>query len=353
MNVKTDQLMKTVNTNDTRMRVKPVPGKGESGHIDPRTLEELSMAAEESSSEEKTSEPTVEMMRAGIGWSNAKDITTNELMVEDTEFAGIPVRTYVKKAIANDVLPAIIFYHGGGFFGGSLDHVDLPCRRLADLAEVRVFSVEYGLAPEHPYPEAVINAHQSVVYIHHHHKELKVNANHINVMGDSAGGNLTYVVSLLDRLYGTNYINHAVSIYPVVYQGENEALLNRFYDLSAIHAHEHEDLVHEHIKGFMHFFYFIDKWYIQGTDAESWMISPYNVKEDLLKNMPRTLYIAGEYDALRLQGDAFYEKAKQAGADVYCLRYNGMIHGFMDKVGDYVQADDCLKESVKFILEAE
>ncbi|GIP65116.1 hypothetical protein J32TS6_36710 [Virgibacillus pantothenticus] len=158
---------------------------------------------------------------------------------------------------------------------------------------------------------------------------------------------------LLDRLYATNYINNAVSIYPVVYQGKNEALINRFYDLSAIHAHEYEDLVHEHIKEFMDFFNFIDKWYIQGADAESWMISPYNVEEDLLKNLPRTLYIAGEYDALRLQGDGFYEKAKQAGADVYCLRYNGMIHAFMDKVVDYVQADDCLKEYVKFILEAD
>ncbi|GIP65115.1 hypothetical protein J32TS6_36700 [Virgibacillus pantothenticus] len=142
------------------------------------------MTVEKSSSEEKMSEPTVEMMRAGIGWSNATDITTHELLVEDTEFAGIPVRTYVKKDIANEVILAIVFYHGGGFFGGSLNHVDFPCRRVADLAEVCVFSVGYGLAPEHPYPEAVIHAHKSVVYVYHHHDELMVNPDYINVMGE-------------------------------------------------------------------------------------------------------------------------------------------------------------------------
>ncbi|MED3737052.1 MULTISPECIES: alpha/beta hydrolase fold domain-containing protein [Virgibacillus] len=351
MHLSNHSLMKSIETADTRMRVKLVPGKDESGYLDPKTLAELSMTEDRSSSE-TISEPTVEMMRAGIGWQNAKDITTHELVVEDKEFEGIPVRTYERKDVVNEVLPAIVFYHGGGFFGGSLDTVDLPCRRLADLAGIRVFSVEYGLAPEHPYPEAVINAHKMVVYIHHHHEELKVNVNHLNVMGDSAGGNLTYVVSLLDRLYGTNYIKNAVSVYPVVYQGKNEEQLKRFYDLSAIKVHEHEELVHQHIKGFMDFFYFIDRWYIQDADPESWMISPYNVEGDLLKNMPRTLYIAGEYDALRLQGDAFYEQAKKAGTDIYCLRYNGMIHSFMDKVGDYVQADDCLKESVQFILDS-
>ncbi|MGY3777063.1 alpha/beta hydrolase [Isobaculum melis] len=343
-------VMASIATTDERMHIKRVPGYQESGYLDPRAKEEITPPEETDSVNEAAVIPDVAMMRAMMGWPAAKDIATHEILVTNTDFAGIPVRSYVKKERANEVLPAVVFYHGGGFFGGSLDNVDLPCRRIADLGDIRVFSVDYGLAPENPYPKGIIDAYQALVYVKHHHEALKVNEANLNVMGDSAGGNLTYVMSLLDRLYGTNCIQHAVSLYPVVYQGKNEGLLQDFYNWNQLNIQADEALIHQYATGFSQSFSAIDAWYIRDADAESMMISPYNADAELLAKLPKTLFMVGEFDALRPQGEAFYEKAKQAGADIYYLRYDGMVHAFMDKVGDYLQGDDCLKEAVQFML---
>ena len=339
-----------VATKDATMYIKNVPGLTESGYLDPQAYKEINQPTPESSAQASSELPPVEVIRASMGWPAATDISEHKIQVENHDFAGVSVRSYVQAEKAEEILPTVVFYHGGGFFGGSLDNVDLPCRRLADLGAVRVFSVAYALAPEGPYPEGPLDAYRTLVHIHHNHAALKVDTKSISVMGDSAGGNLTYVVSLLDRAFGTNYITHAISLYPVVYQGKDTEKISEFTSVTNVQANENQELIHAYIDGFNSSTGLIDAWYIKDADAESWIVSPLNATAEQLEKLPKTLCICGEFDALRIQGEAFYAKAKAAGADITYIRYDGMVHAFMDKVGDYVQADDCLKEAIHFIV---
>jgi len=226
-----------------------------------------------------------------------------------------------------------------------LDNVEYPCESLADFGKIRVISVDYSLAPEHPYPQDVIDCYQVLNYLGQNKEKMGVGD--ITVMGDSAGGNLTYVMSLLDIQMGTHYINKAVALYPVVYQGKKS---KPFDKLTAVKINEHV----KEIEAYMHSFSSdpsIDNMYVLKNDPESIYISPLNAPDAMLKQMPKTLFMVGEFDPLRLQGEAFYNKMKLAGGDITYIRYNGMIHAFMDKMGEFVQADDSMMEAVKFILE--
>ncbi|MGE7854380.1 alpha/beta hydrolase [Bacillus paramycoides] len=308
---------------------------------------------EKVTSDVENQEPDVAAIRASMGWPQAVDIAENPLVIENTLFGDVPVRTYVKEARQTEVLPAILFIHGGAFFGGSLENADLPCRCLADLGDVRVISVDYGLAPEFPYPKGINDIFKTLIYMYQNHEALHINRHHINVMGDSAGGNLTHVISHLDRVAGTCYVKNAVSLYPAVYLGYEEETLNKIYDLKQFVANnpEEKQLIDLYVTDFRSSSVLVDQWYIKDTDPESWMVSPYNLSNESLKVMPRTLIMTAEFDALRPQTEVFYHKAKHAGADFTYMCYGGMLHAFMDKIGDFNQAEDCLKEAIHFIFE--
>ncbi len=118
--------------------------------------------------------------------------------VEDRSIPGrqspIPVRIYRPIQEAN--LPVVVFFHGGGWALGGLNGYDAICRRIAGENGALVVSVDYRLAPEHPYPAAVEDAYDATCWVAEHAADLGASANKLIVMGDSAGGNLAAVVSL-------------------------------------------------------------------------------------------------------------------------------------------------------------
>ncbi|WP_338214185.1 alpha/beta hydrolase [Companilactobacillus muriivasis] len=348
-----NNLMKKVNVQNTDYQMKLVPGLADEGLLDPQAKKELEGSIKQTDTgdfgSEVTQDVNVEDIRASMGWMKANHQNQHELKIENTEFNNVKVRVYVQEKLIDTDLPVILFMHGGGFFGGSLDNVEFPCRALADLGDVRVISVDYGLAPEHPYPQNLLDCYQVLNYIGQHKSQLHVKS--ITAMGDSAGGNLTYTLSLLDRQMGTNYIDKAVALYPVTYQGTDSRLRNKFDDPEPIIAKEDPTEIRTYINNFNGSSGLIGNWYIRNSDPESIYISPLNASEELLKKLPKTLFMVGEFDPLRLQGEAFYNKAKLAGCDITYIRYNGMIHAFMDKVGDFPQADDSLKEAINFICD--
>jgi len=339
-----DKLMAKVNVPNTDYQMKMVPGMSETGYLDPKTKKELSAMMNPDSSV-MNGTVSISELRKNMGWKTAHYECQNELEITNTEIKDVPVRIYVQKSIKSEELPTIVFMHGGGFIGGNLDNVDFPCKALADLGKIRVVSVDYSLAPEHPYPQDVIDCYQVISCLAQN--RVKFGIGDITVMGDSAGGNLTYVMSLLDIQMGTHYIKKAVSLYPVVYQGKKS---KPFDSLKAIEIKENPKQMEAFIHGFLD-----DpngyNMYVVKNDPESMYISPLNAPDAMLKQMPKTLFIVGEFDPLRLQGEAFYNKMKLAGGDITYIRYNGMSHAFMDKMGDFVQAEDAMMEAVKFILE--
>ncbi len=341
----TNKLMPKVNVPNTDYQMKMVPGMSKSGYLDPNAKKELIDMQKPKDPNEKQP-TTMAEVRKTLGWKTAHHDCQNKLEIVNTTIKGVPVRMYVQETAKDETLPVILFIHGGGFFGGDLDNVEYPCEALADFEKLRVVSVDYSLAPENPYPQDVIDCYQVLNYLGQNKADMKVSD--ITVMGDSAGGNLTYVLSLLDRQAGTNYIDKAVSLYPVTYLGTGRPELRPLTPICI------KDDNPESIKAYLGSFQSdstVHNTYVDKSDPESMYLSPLNAPEELLKKLPKTLFMVGEFDPLRLQGEAFYNKMKLAGGDITYIRYNGMIHAFMDKVGDFPQADDAMLETMKFVLE--
>lgn len=126
-----------------------------------------------------------------------------EVLSEDRTVDGpagpVPVRLYRPPHSADRRLPVVVFLHGGGWTFGDLDSYDGTAREHAALADALVVSVEYRLAPEHPYPAAVQDCWAAVQWAAAHADEVGGDPTRIAVAGDSAGGNLSAVMALLDR----------------------------------------------------------------------------------------------------------------------------------------------------------
>ena len=126
------------------------------------------------------------------------DVRTEERTI-DGPAGPIPIRVYRPPTVGEAALPVVVFLHGGGWSVGDLDTYDGDARNHAIGAGAVVVSVDYRLAPEHPYPAAVEDAWAATQWVAAHAGELGVNPHRLAIAGDSAGGNLTAVVAQLAR----------------------------------------------------------------------------------------------------------------------------------------------------------
>src|SRR5438105_9838328 len=137
--------------------------------------------------------------------------------IENVMADTIPLRSYSPVAGGTELLPGIVFFHGGGFVLGDLDCYDALCRTLANESCCRVIAVDYRLAPEHPFPAAVEDCFAAVQWLEDHAAELCLDANRIAVAGDSAGGNLAAVMCQLAKARrGSPSIGFQLLIYPAL-----------------------------------------------------------------------------------------------------------------------------------------
>ena len=125
----------------------------------------------------------------------------------------IPVRVYTPEG--SGPLPGLVYFHGGGFVLCSLDSHDGICRSLANAAGCVVVSVDYRLAPEHPYPAAPEDCYAATQWVAKNGAELGIDVTRLAIGGDSAGGNLTAVTALLARDRGGPALRFQLMIYPV------------------------------------------------------------------------------------------------------------------------------------------
>jgi acetyl esterase len=240
--------------------------------------------------------------------------------VEELTAGGRPARLY-RPDLAEET-PTVVFLHGGGFVIGDLDTHDQSCRRLCRDTGAAVLSVDYRLAPEHPFPAAVDDALAAARWAADHLEELG-GADVLAVAGDSAGGNLAAVVAqeMRDRVAAQ------LLVYP------------------ATHVLADNDSRRDNADG-----YFLTvplmTWFmghyagdVEGVDLDDPRLSPHHGD---LAGLPPAVVVTADFDPLRDEGEAYADALADAGVAVEKLRYDGMIHGFLDMVPFSAAAGDAV-----------
>jgi acetyl esterase len=219
--------------------------------------------------------------------------------------------------------PLTLFFHGGGFVSCGLDSHDNICRRLAARASTLVVSVDYRLAPEHPFPAAVDDAMAALHWLRAHGKALGADVSRIALAGDSAGGNLAAVTAQQLRL---PEIRHQLLLYPVID--------------SACDAPSHRTLAQAPMltSEMMRWFW---RHYLPsaqtGLDPRA---SP--LRHADLHGLPSATVISAEYDPLRDEAEAYAAAMTRAGVAVTLRRWPGVFHGFASLLGPLDAAREAL-----------
>lgn len=211
------------------------------------------------------------------------------------------------------MLPLLVFFHGGGWTVGDLDGYDPLCRTLANDASCAVLSVDYRLAPEHPFPAAVDDAYTATLWASEHAHELGIDAARIAVAGDSAGGNLAAVTAILARDRGAPPLVFQLLIYPATDQSTERPSSRQFgrgylLDLESIRYFQNKYLRHAH-------------------DYEDWRASP--LRRDDLTGLVPALVITAGFDPLLDDCVAYVQHLRTAGVEVDYHCFEGMVHGFL------------------------
>lgn len=242
--------------------------------------------------------------------------------VENVTAGTIPLRTYSPIAGGTAMLPAIVYFHGGGFVLGDLDSYDALCRTLANESNCRVISVDYRLAPEHPFPAAIEDCVAAVKWVEDHAAELLVDANHIAVAGDSAGGNLAALVcQKAQENRGVPQIAFQLLIYPALSLGPRRPVAEETGELPQMGF----PLDPRGLRWFQ-------RYYIpEHMDPADPRLSPLSASD--LAGLPAAYIVTAGLDPLRKDAIAYAERLKQAGVAAVQIDYPTMIHGFFSMQG--------------------
>ena len=231
----------------------------------------------------------------------------------------------------DDASPALVYFHGGGWVVGDCDSHDAPCRMLARTAGVRVLSVDYRLAPEHPYPAAADDAYAAFQDVRAHAERYGVDPARIAVGGDSAGGNVSAACAQRAVREGEAPPAFQLLIYPVTDNSRQDTasygLFGDGFFLTAADMRWYRG----------HYF---------GADRTPSMLEPTAsplLARDLTGLPPAHVVTAG-FDPLRDEGEAYAAAMRAAGVAVTARRHPGLIHGFVNAIGAARSPRDAVAE---------
>ncbi|HJW39611.1 MAG TPA: alpha/beta hydrolase [Rhizomicrobium sp.] len=226
----------------------------------------------------------------------------------------IAVRLYTPLGESAPTLAGLVFFHGGGFVIGDLETHDDLCRCLANGSNCRVVSVDYRLAPEHPFPAAVEDCYAATRHIAANAAAFGIDAARLAVGGDSAGGNLAAVVAQLAKLGGGPKLAFQLLIYPVTQLGADAETAS----------------MRENAKG-----YFLEResmdWFTKlycpdMAHRKDPRLSPLLCAD--LSGLPPAYVVTAGFDPLRDEGRAYADNLDAADVAVTYVNYPGMVHGF-------------------------
>jgi acetyl esterase len=245
------------------------------------------------------------------------DMRIEERVVGHGDVGDVPVRIYWPPIDAHDDLPVVVFYHGGGWAIGDLDTHDHVARAHAIGAEAIVVSVDYRLAPEHPFPEGVEDAWAALQWVGEHAAELGGDPTRIAVAGDSAGGNLSAVMALRARDAGGPALVFQLLWYPVAVGDLTAPSFTENADAPLLNA--------DVTKAFL-------TWYLPGVDMSDSKSLPTDLapaNAESLTGLAPAFIGTAEHDPLRDDGGKYAELLSAAGVPVQLSNESTMVHGYV------------------------
>ncbi len=242
------------------------------------------------------------------------------LIKKDFKIENIPVRYYRgKNKSKNDILPIMIYFHGGGWVLGNIDTHDQVCSILVNKGKYDLISVEYSLAPEAIFPKAINESKKILKSICKNKYGLKINNNKIILCGDSAGGNIATVLANYNKNNLKANVIFQVLVYPATHMFSKYASKNKYEGL----------ILNKKLMKWFEGHYCpknIRKKYINDP-----RLSP--IKNKKMKGMPDTLIVLAECDPLYDEGLSYGKKLKENNIKVEIKVYKGLMHGFLTMGG--------------------
>ncbi|MBI1346051.1 alpha/beta hydrolase fold domain-containing protein [bacterium] len=228
-----------------------------------------------------------------------------------------------------------LYFHGGGWVLNSVDTHDDLVRRLTAAAGCVFISVDYRLAPEHPYPAAVEDGYAVLEWIAENAREFDIDHRRIAVAGDSAGGNIAAALCLMSRDRNGPPIRQQCLAYPITDCD--------FTRPSYIDNAEGYFLTASQMKWF---------WNHYCPDLAQ-RFEPYAspIRGDL-SGLPSALVLTAEYDPLRDEGDAYALALQEAGVDTIWQQYPGMIHAFLRRTESFDAAGEAIEDIGRVLRQA-
>ncbi len=228
-------------------------------------------------------------------------------------------RLYIPSArLGADRVPTLLFIHGGGHGLGDLDSHDGACRHLAEHSGVQVLSVDYRLAPEHPFPAGVDDCFAAYQWLVKNADSLNADPDRLAVGGDSAGGNLAAATALQAAEAGLP-MAFQLLIYPVT-DLVNRSASRDLFDGGGLYL-ERPGMEK------------LTDWYLPDPADRAHPLASVSLRAELPPGLAPAFVVTAGFDPLRDEGEAYARLLAENGVEVEVKRYAGMIHGFFNIVG--------------------
>lgn len=237
-----------------------------------------------------------------------------DVSVNTGKWGNINVR-FVRPEGNQEVLPVILYLHGAGWVFGSAHTHDKLIRELAVRTNSVVVFPEYSLSPEAKYPTAIEQNYSVLDQLKDFAAAKKLDVSRVTVAGDSVGGNMATVMTILSKQRNGQKINQQVLYYPVTDANFDTASYNEFEDNYFLTK---EGMI-----------WFWDQYTTDEKERAEITASPLRATEEELKGLPAAIVITDEADVLRDEGEAYARKLRDAGVEVTQARFQGMVHDFV------------------------
>jgi len=245
----------------------------------------------------------------------SEDVLTTNCMIPRGDGDEMLVKIYEPAKREQDKLPAMLWIHGGGFVMGHPDMDDVLCERFVETANCVVVSIDYRLAPKHPYPAAIEDCYTGLVWLTNEHQSLGIDVKRVAIAGASGGGGLTAALALMARDKGGPSIIFQMPLYPML---DNRNVTPSSYEIIDDHAtwSRTNNLTAWHL-------------YL-GEEKDINARSPYAVpaRAENLTGLPPAYICIGQLDLFRDETIDYVTRLAQAGVDVEFHLYPGSYHCF-------------------------